>query len=344
MALAAVLGLAVGVPLGYALQRGGFCMNTAFRALVFERDLSLFRGYVLILLINIVAVNILDEFAVINTTIAPFFWPAVIVGGFVFGTGMVLAGGCTSGSCYKMGKGMIGSLMAVLGFAVGASAMRIGVLSPVMRILREPVLDVYGEEATLINIIPVDLPIVRWLVIALITIAGGVWLWRAPKQRFQIGWGWRKTGLVIGLLAVVAWVASGLTNRDFGLSFTQPIVSLVSLVVNGDPSGINWATFMVLGVPVGALVAAKITGDFALRMPSPGRLPAQLGGGTLMGLGASLAGGCNIGHGVTGVSALAVSSIVATIFTILGVWTATYFVFRTSKVAMPTLGIAKKAS
>jgi len=45
-----------------------------------------------------------------------------------------------------------------------------------------------------------------------------------------------------------------------------------------------------------------------------------------MGIGAQIGGGCNIGHGLTGVSTLAVSSWVATIFIVLGNWTMAYFV------------------
>ncbi len=328
MFLTAVLGLAVGLPLGYAFQRGGFCMNTAFRSILFERDLSLFRGYILILLINIVAVNLLYEFALINISIAPFFWPAVTIGGLIFGFGMVLAGGCTSGTWYRVGKGMMGSFVALIGFAIGAASMSTGILRPLMDTLRTPIIDIYGQEATLINIFPSNSPFVKWIIIALIVIGGAVWLLRAPKQKFQIGWSWQRTGLIIGLLSVVSWVVSSFTGRDFGLSFTQPTVSLVRLILNGDPGGINWGSYMVLGVPIGALIGAIVSGEFSLRMSEPRRLLQQFGGGIIMGLGAALAGGCNIGHGITGVSALALSSIVATLFTILGVWTMTYLVFH----------------
>ncbi len=166
-------------------------------------------------------------------------------------------------------------------------------------------------------------------IIALLVIAGGRWLLKAPKQKYQVGWSWPKTGLVIGALSVAAWLASGVTNRDYGFSFTQPTISIVSIIIiGGDSAGINWGTFMVLGVPVGAFLAAKITGELSLRAPATGRLIEQFGGGTLMGLGAALAGGCNIGHGITGVSTLALSSIVATLFTVSGVWGMDYLVFR----------------
>jgi uncharacterized membrane protein YedE/YeeE len=50
-------------------------------------------------------------------------------------------------------------------------------------------------------------------------------------------------------------------------------------------------------------------------------------GSLIMGFGAAIAGGCSMGHALTGVSSLALSSIVATIFMILGNWTMVYFMF-----------------
>lgn len=323
----ALLGLVVGVPLGFALQRGGFCMNTAFRSMVFEKDRSVLRAYVLVLVINLVAVSLLERFGVIFPTVAPFFWPALLIGGFIFGIGMVLAGGCTSGTWYRAGKGMLGSLIALMGFGVGATVMDMGVLQPLQRALRGPVWDVYGAPPMVANVLPDGAEWVRWIIVGAVVSAGAVWLIRSPKQRFVIGWTWRRTGLVVGLLAVLGWIASGLTYRDYGLSFTQPTVSIVSWLITGDSGGINWGTFLVLGVPVGAFVAAKLHGEFALKVPAPGRMVQQLAGGVTMGLGASLAGGCNIGHGITGISALSISSIVATGATILGVWTATGLVY-----------------
>src|SRR5574341_1267321 len=52
-----------------------------------------------------------------------------------------------------------------------------------------------------------------------------------------------------------------------------------------------------------------------------------LGGGLLMGVGAAIAGGCNIGHGLTGVPLFGLSSVTATLSIMLGVWTGVYFLF-----------------
>ncbi len=327
MLLTAALGLGFGLPLGYALARGGFCMNTAFRSILFERDRSLVRAWLLALLINMVGVAVLDELRLITVTSAPFAWPALAVGGFVFGIGMVLSGGCASGSCYRAGTGMLGSLIALLGFAAGATAITEGALRPILDALARPVLDVYGEEATIANVIAPDARWIRWPIIAAVCIPAALWIARGPRQRFVIGWGWARTGAAIGGLALAAWVVSGITMRPYGLSFTQPVVSVVRFVIAGDAGGVSWATFVVLAVPVGAALAALRAGDFALRLPAPARVLQQLVGGVVMGLGAGLAGGCNIGHGLTGLSTLALSSVLATAATIAGVWLATALVF-----------------
>lgn len=336
----AVLGLAVGVPLGVALERGGFCMNTAFRSVVFEKDKSTLRAYVLVLLINVVGIALLEHFAVIFPARPPFFWLAASIGGYVFGIGMVLAGGCSCGSYYRFGRGMVGSLLAVVGFAFGAVIASTGFLAPLTDVLRRPTVDVYGEPATVLNILGLDAGPLKWVVLSVLSAIAVIWLLRSPPERFVIGWSWKVTGAVIGAIALGAWVVSGLTMRDYGLSFTQPTVAIVNFLTRGETAGINWATFQLIGVPVGALLSSIVASEFSLRMPKPRRAIAQVGGGVAMGVGAAVAGGCNVGHGITGASTLALSSLVATGCAMAGVWTMTGVIYRTARaVGKTTAGV-----
>jgi hypothetical protein len=226
---------------------------------------------------------------------------------------------------------MVGSFLAVIGFAVAATITSVGFLAPVTDLLRRPVIDVYGESATVLNVLGVEFGPLKWVVVGALLVVGAAWLAKSPKQRFVIGWNWKVTGVVVGVIALGAWVVSGLTMRDYGLSFTQPTVSAVQFITTGDNSGINWATFQLIGVPIGALVSSLIASEFSLRVPKAGRAAAQFGGGLIMGFGAVVAGGCNIGHGITGVSSLALASIVATGAAMLGVWTMTGIVYRASR-------------
>lgn len=326
-----VLGFVLGLALGVSLQKGGFCMNSAFRGMIFEKDFFLARAWVLVLLVNLVLVHFLDELALITISRAPFFPLALIPGGLIFGVGMVFAGGCTSGSCYRAGRGMTGSWMAIGGFVFGAMLFGSGAAAPLQALLRSYTLDQRGEALSLWNLLGIDYTIWKWLIIGLLVVIGGIWLLRAPRQKYALGWKWWQTGLAIAVLSVLTWVLSAFAFRDFGLSFTQPIQSWGSLLLNGDSSGINVVSFIVLGVPIGAWGAAALVGEAVLVVPEARRLVAQLFGGVLMGAGASIAGGCNIGHGITGLSTMSISSLVATLFTMFGVWITTGVIFANAK-------------
>ncbi len=88
-----LLGLPVGLAFGYALQRGRFCMNSAFRDIVLARDSTLLRAYVLALLIQMVGVQALAAAGWVHPGTTPLLWQAALVGGFLFGWGMALSGG-----------------------------------------------------------------------------------------------------------------------------------------------------------------------------------------------------------------------------------------------------------
>ncbi|MFW6293535.1 MAG: YeeE/YedE family protein [Spirochaetota bacterium] len=332
-----VSGLLVGFVGGFALQRGGFCMHSAFRSIVFEKDHSILRAWILILAINVPILLLLEQAGVIFPARAPFTPIAGLVGGLVFGVGMVLAGGCVSGTWYRASKGMTGSLVALLGFAAGGLMMTRGVFAPARALATDLELSIAGEEASLYNL-PSALGDgffpgfgLRWIVALIVVVPLVVYLLRAPKSRFTIGWPWYLTGAVLAVVALSAWFFSSLEYRDYGLSIVAPTNAIASLLLLGDDTGINWASWFLIGLVPGAVAAAWKSGDLSFRVPSAARLVQNLGGGLLMGLGANLAGGCNIGHGVTGISVLSIGSIWATATTIAGVWIATWILYRIAR-------------
>ncbi|TVQ21701.1 MAG: YeeE/YedE family protein [Spirochaetaceae bacterium] len=332
-----ITGLVTGFVGGYALQRGGFCMHSAFRSIAYEKDHSIVRAWLLVLAINIPALLLLEQLGLIFPARAPFSVLAGLIGGVVFGIGMVLAGGCVSGTYYRTSKGMTGSLVALLGFAAGGLMMTQGILRPLRSWALGHEILIAGEEASLYN-----LPTIfasgffpgfglRWIIAGVVVIAIAIFLLRAPKQTFTIGWPWWVTGIVIGVVAIGGWYFSSLEYRDYGLSIVQPTNAIAGWLVNGETGGINWTAWFLIGLVPGAFAAAWRGGDLSLRVPSAGRLLQNLGGGILMGWGANLAGGCNIGHGVTGMSVLSIGSIWATAATMLGVWAMTWLVFRITR-------------
>lgn len=86
----------------------------------------------------------------------------------------------------------------------------------------------------------------------------------------------------------------------------------------------TWASLYVIAVPLGAFLSVKSRKKFGIIFYSD-EVFENFIGGAIMGIGAALSGGCNIGHGLTGASTLAISSILTTAFMILGNWTLFYF-------------------
>ena len=121
-----ITGLFIGVLFGFVLQRGRFCMNSAFRDIVLFQDYALLKTVAAALLVSLAGFAIMDLAGVITLAPKPLWWGANLLGSFVFGIGMVIAGGCASGITYRVGEGMVGAMTAVLGLTIGAYVMAIG--------------------------------------------------------------------------------------------------------------------------------------------------------------------------------------------------------------------------
>jgi uncharacterized membrane protein YedE/YeeE len=341
-------GLLLGIAIGFVLQRGRMCMNTAFRDSIFIKDLTLFRSYMIALVIMIVGANILNDMGIVKLAVQPFYPLANIIGGYVFGLGIVLTGGCGSGVWYKVGEGQFNAIVAVVGFFTGIHATATGILSPVYKLLksvRVPVAD--HNFPTLWHIFGDDMAI-KWIVIAVVVIAIGIFILKGKpfSPGKQKGFSWPLTGVLLGIIGVAAfWVSMTWEGFPRGLSFTTPTGELFSTLLTGEamspdhplvrvfpmydlgPFTITWASIFIIGVPLGAFISAKILKEFKWKVPPVEELLTVLGGSLMMGFGATLGGGCNIGQGLTGVSTMAIGSIIALICMILGNWTMVYFKF-----------------
>jgi len=359
-----ISGLAVGFMFGFVLQHGRFCMNTAFREVLFG-DFTVFRAYLIALVVVIVGANALDQMGLIHFRNIPFTWLANVLGGYLFGIGMVLGGGCATGTLYRIGEGMIGSWFAALGFMIMAGAMLSGALYPLAKFLW------FGTESFRFYYMPegggpVNIASIlgfnRWLVIVILAIPA---LWFVLKGNFKRnpnakGFTWWTTGIMIGLIGIIAFYVSeryGGFQQARGLSFTGPLNELVTGLTGAETGesvrqltavpdvadaasweGINvakysnigtltWSVWMIFGLVLGSLSSAMGGKEFSWRAPKAQSLVTQFCGGLLMGFGGTLAGGCNIGHGFSGMATLALGSLVSLIFIILGSWTMVYFLF-----------------
>ena len=112
-------------------------------------------------------------------------------------------------------------------------------------------------------------------------------------------------GLALAAVAALAWVAADLAGYGYGLGFVGAAEGTREALSTG--TSLPFQLYLAAGVAAGAALA----GPRRLRLPDGPRASRALAGGLLMGAGGSIAHGCNIGHGVTGVPLLSFGSLLA---------------------------------
>jgi uncharacterized membrane protein YedE/YeeE len=305
-----------GGAFGYVIQRGGFCLMRALSNLFLMGDATILRAYALALLVAMAGVQVLSASGLVEIPVRPFHWLSNVTGGLVFGAGMVLAGGCSGSTWYRMGEGAVGAWVILLGFALGATAVRLGVLGSLRASLQGPTVTVAEAPPTLATVLGLS----PWLVIAVLWVAGALWLFRSRGTPQHGKWPWHVTGLVVGVLVAGGWWSSSVAERPVGITLAVNTGELLTYPLVGFPNRVNWSMVMLLAVPVGAFLAAWPAGDFRWKLPPGWSLVKIFAGGLLMGGAAIVGEGCNITQGLTNSATLAVGSLVTIGSIVAGGW------------------------
>jgi hypothetical protein len=298
--------LSTGVVFGYVMQRGGFCLTRAISNAALMGDATILRAYILALLVAMVGVQGLEASGLVDIPIRPLRWVANTVGGLLFGVGMILSGGCSGSTWYRVGEGAVGAVVVLLGFAIGATTVGVGLLAPVRSWLQRPTLTMGdGGPPTLAAVTGLS----PWVVIAVLAVAGSLWLWRSRGEPEHAKWPWPVTGVAVGALIALGWWTSGIGDRPVGLTFAANTGHLLTYPMVGFPTRVTWSMLMALAVPVGAFLGAWRAGEFGWKLPAGWSLVKIFAGGLLMGGAALIAEGCNINQGLTNSATLAVGSL-----------------------------------
>jgi len=302
-----VAGALAGLIFGYVLMRSNLCFHSAIRGL-FGGSSGLAKAWTLgvsIAAIGLVVIYSFSPWDNLNQGL-PFRPVGNLAGGVLFGIGMVVAASCASGLFYKLGSGMLGAGVGIAGWTVGQLiAERIQVPGPTLL----PV----GEAATLSGWLGVP----RAVTLPLPAIVIFLLLRNGKQASGGRQWGWPLAGTALGFATIIGWVLAGVGGASFGPS----TIGAVSGASAGRP---NWwlTAFLVAMVP-GATIAARTSGGWSVRGETGMRHVQLALGGVLIGAGGLIAGGCNLGHGVSGAAQLSISSFVTIAGMIGGVALAT---------------------
>jgi hypothetical protein len=295
MVTAVLSGAVAGAGMGYVLQRGQLCFHSMF-ASALARRMLLLRGWLLGVAVAAVGLSVLyltPWSRGLNTGL-PFRPVSDIAGGLVIGAGMVVASSCASGLFYKLGSGMIGAIAGLAGWVAGELAAR-HIRLPGPTVLPG------GQAATFAGVLGV--PRLALSVGFLALVAVTLWRWR-PAERPAHLWQWDapRLGVALGAVTIAGWVLAKAGGSRFGPS----TVGASASVAAGSPDW--WLIAFLVAIVAGAALAARTAGGWWLRGEPPVRYGQLAAGGFLLGAGGWIAGGCNLGHGLSGAAQLNVSS------------------------------------
>lgn len=327
-----LLAVVAGGALGFVLARGDFCFHSTWRRLFQDpAETSLLRAYAVLLLVATPIVQIFLATGVIDPFIPGFAPGAAILGGLIFGAGMVVARTCISGMFYKLGAGMLGMAVAIIGWAIGDIVTWRGPLQGLRDGLNENPVTVTsndGQEqvATITSVLgPAGAVLV-------VLVALGLAAWVARDEAISVrshdaltGRAPKLTGAKLGLASGLVMAAAWLLVRWHGFDYTYGTSSVPTQLWDGLTNDADiswWIPLGLISVIPGALLAAVVGNTVWIRGEETKRYGELAAGALIMGVGAGIAGGCNLGHSMVGVPLLSIGSIVTTLAIAAGVFVA----------------------
>lgn len=332
-------GFAIATVFGYIVYITNFCTMGSISDFMSFGDFRRFRSWLLAAAVAMLGVALLRKFEVADFDTAMYLapnltWLAHIVGGLVFGVGMVLSGGCISKNLVRAGSGDMraGLVLVVAGLF---AYMTIGGLLGPLRIalfggstidLTEMGMEKQGFGDVIAAFTGMDIATSN--AISLGILAGGILIYCFMNASFRTSPMHIIAGVGIGLCVVLGWALTGLAQDDFAdvpvqlisLSYVRPAGDTLDYLMRATAyEGPSFNVMTFLGVLFGGFIGALSKGRLALATFSDkDDTRRNMIGAAMMGFGGVAALGCTVGQGVTGLSTMAVGSAITLAFIVLG--------------------------
>jgi uncharacterized membrane protein YedE/YeeE len=317
-AVLAMAGALVGTVFGAAAQHSRFCLRSA-TVEVAERGLGphlsiwivAFSSAVLMVQ-GAIALGLLDV-SQSRQLAATGSLSGAIIGGLMFGSGMILARGCASRLLVLSATGNLRALVTGLVLTIVAQAALRGVLAPAREGLAALWLVPGGAARDLLAHLGLSSAVAAG--IAGLVLLAGITLGLARQVRVSHTIAAACVGVAVGL----GWLAThAIAQTSFeiipisSVTFTGPSTDTLMGLVNSTRLPLGFGAGLVPGVFVGAAAMAMLTRDWRIQRFGP-ETPMEnyLLGAALMGFGSMLAGGCAVGAGMSGGAILALTAWVA---------------------------------
>ena len=350
--LAAVF--AVALIIGAVTSKTNFCAMGAVSDWINIGDTGRMRAWVFSMAVALTGVIGLEAAGVANLSgdtfppyrTANFAWTRYLVGGLLFGVGMTLASGCGNRTLVRIGGGNLKSLVVLVIFATCAYLM---LWTPLYEKAFLPWvapttvnLQSYGVAnqelgTVLAGMFGMGRSQALNLTVA-VAVAAGMAIFCFRSADFRNGRDHILSGTVVGLAIVFGWwLTGGSIGREWrefadmatvvpsrvqvqSYTFVAPLGDTLRYLF--DPSNlslINFGVAAVAGVIIGSSLWAILAAQFRIEwFASWSDFGNHAVGAALMGIGGVLSMGCTFGQAITGISTLAIGSILTFLAIVIG--------------------------
>ncbi|QOP41059.1 YeeE/YedE family protein [Sulfurimonas marina] len=316
---------ALGLMYGLVAQYTQFCFSGAIKDYIQIKSTRRASSILVAIITAIILSQSMSMFFQIDFSSTIYFkdeinYVAIIIGGIIFGTGMMLADGCSSRQLIKLSQGNIYSLVTILFIAIFAYITSKGLFSYFTNLLTHNELLV-----KLSSYLPnMQLPVLLVIPVLLFV------LWKiVPNIKSLL---LCLDGVIIGILVSLAWVVTGAINIDEfaistleGLSFVYPSGKALEYLMFFSGSTLSFGVSVIFGLLSGGTIMAFFNKKYRVvncaSNDKENKLKNSIIGGSMMGVGGILTLGCTVGQGLTGVSTLAFASFIA----IISIFLSAYF-------------------
>jgi uncharacterized membrane protein YedE/YeeE len=345
-------GFGIAFVVGAVAQRTNFCTMGAVSDIVNMGSWGRMRMWLLAMAVAIAGAAALHLTGQVDLSKSIYprpnlAWLSFLVGGLVFGVGMTLGSGCGNKTLVRIGGGSLKSVVVLAFLAISAYMTMKGLFG----IWRVTWFDPVAIDLGARGLAGQDLPTLaaaafgverRVAHIAVAAVVVAALLAFVFKDRdFRTDFDHVLGGAVIGAAVVAGWYVTG--HIGFGenpdtletaylgtnsrtlesLSFIAPAAYLLEILLLWSDKSLafTFTIALALGVVAGSAAYALATRSFRWEgFASAEDTANHVIGGILMGFGGVLALGCTIGQGITGVSTLAVGSVITLLAIVAGSW------------------------
>lgn len=317
-AVLAGAGLLTGLIFGVAAQHSRFCLRAATVEVAGGRLGDRFAIWLVAFFSALLATQTAVFSGILDVSgsrqlAATGSMSGAIVGGLMFGVGMILARGCASRLLVLSGTGNLRALVTGLVVTLVAQASLTGLLSPA----REWVSQIWTVDGGAARDVMAILGLGRPTII--LGGAGGLAfaLWLARHHRISLTE--VLAASIVGLAVALGWwLTWSVASVSFevipvsSVTFTGPSTDTLMALVTERSMTLSFGIGLVPGVFAGSALMALVSGEWKIqRFGADTPVERYLIGAVLMGFGAMLAGGCAVGAGVSGGAVLSLTAFVA---------------------------------